>query len=70
MNIHPEYLLQTLIGRGRADKKKPRPQTRKGRLVLQHLLSVITDTLTTGWAFPARLSFGTAHRQRRTSQPH
>src|SRR5712691_4155162 len=27
MNIHPEYLLQTLIGRGRADKKKPRPQT-------------------------------------------
>ena len=43
MNIHPKYLLQTLIGRGRVDKKKPRPQTRKGRLMLQHALSVIAD---------------------------
>ena len=52
------------------DKKKPLPQTRKGRRVLQDLLPVITDTRTTGWAFPARLSFGTAHRQRASSQPH
>ena len=43
MSIHPRCLLQTLIGRGRADKKKPRPQTRKGHLVLQHALSVIAD---------------------------
>jgi len=28
---------------GRADKKKPRPQTRKGRLMLQHALSAIAD---------------------------
>jgi hypothetical protein len=55
---------------GGTDKKKPLPQTRKGRQVLQDLLSVITDTRTTGWAFPARLSFGTAHRQRSASQPH
>jgi hypothetical protein len=43
MSIHPKGLLQTLIGRGRADKKKPHPQTRKGRLMLQHALSVIAD---------------------------
>ena len=70
MSIHSQCLLQTLIGRGRVDKKKPLPQTRKGRRVLQDLLSVMTDTRTTGWAFPARLSFGTAHRQRASSQPH
>jgi len=54
---------------GGTDMKKPLPQTRKGRQVLQHSLSV-TNTWTTGWAFPARLSFGTAHRQRASSQPH
>ena len=43
MSIHPKGLLQTLIGRGRADKKKPHPQTRKGRLMLPHALSVIAD---------------------------
>jgi hypothetical protein len=55
---------------GGADKKKPLPQTKKGRQVLQHLLSVIIETLTTGWAFPARLSFDTAHCERASSQPH
>ena len=43
ISIHPQYLLQTLIGRSRVDKKKPLPQTRKGRLMLQHALSVIAD---------------------------
>ena len=67
MSIHSKCLLQTLIGRAGQTRKSPFLKRGKGAKCSK---TSCQSSLTTGWAFPARVSFGTAHRQRASSQPH